>query len=118
MLSATELAAMRATLNASLPDTAQVQTLTRTADGMGGYTESWTLGASYSCRLSSRGVPQEYLQQAAVQGAQYWMVTLPYNAAVTRQDRLIVGGKMLSIVGFQSGGAWETAKRVVCVEVN
>ncbi len=101
-----------------LPDTATVRTKTRTVNSSGGYTESWANGASYSCRLSSRGIPREYLQQAAVQGVQYWMVTLPHDAVVTRKNRLVIGSRTLEIVGFASGGEWQTALRAVCVEVD
>lgn len=118
MLSSDELAAIRAEQVATMPDTCTVQSVTRTADGMGGFTEDWDDSASYACRLSSRGVPREYLEMAAAQGAHYWMVTLPHGAVVTREDRLKIGDRALSIVGFASGGAWETALRAVCVEVD
>lgn len=118
MLSSDELAAIRAEQVANMPDTCTVQNVTRTLTSSGGSTRDWVDGASYPCRLSNRGLPQEYLQLAAVQGVQYWMVTLPHDAVVTREARLVIGGKTVSIVGFASGGEWETAKRAVCVEVN
>ena len=40
------------------------------------------------------------------------------DAVVMREDRLVIGDRVLSIVGFASGGTWETAKRAVCVEVD
>ncbi len=119
LLDANDLAAIRAAQEEAMPDTCVVQSRTSTADGMGGVTRGdWTDGTSYSCRLSSRGVPREYLQQAAISGLQYWMVTLPHDASVTRDNRLKVGSRYLQIVGFQSGGEYETAKRAVCVEVS
>ena len=118
MLSSDELAAIRAEQVANMPDTCTVQNVTRVPDGMGGFTEAWDDGTSYACRLSSRGLPREYLEIAAISGAHYWMVTLPHDAVVTREDRLVIGGKTVSIVGFASGGEWETAKRAVCVEVD
>lgn len=118
MLSSDELAAIRAEQVATMPDTCVVQNVTRTADGMGGFTEDWDDSASYACRLSSRGLPREYLEMAAISGAHYWMVTLPQSAVVTREHRLKIGSRILSIVGFASGGTWETAKRAVCVEVD
>lgn len=118
MLSSDELAAIRAEQVATMPDTCVVQSVTRTADGMGGFTEDWDDSASYACRLSSRGLPREYLEMSAITGAHYWMVTLPHDAVVMREDRLVIGDRVLSIVGFASGGTWETAKRAVCVEVD
>ncbi len=119
MLSSTELAAIRATQQEALPDTCVVQSRAYTPDGQGGLEGGdWQDGTRYACRLSSRGVPKEYLEMAAIEGVQYWMVTLQHDAVVTREDRLKIGDRVMSIVGFASGGAWETAKRAVCVEVD
>jgi len=119
MLSSDELAAIRAEQVATMPDTCVVQSRTHTPDGQGGQKAGdWQDGASHTCRLSSRGVPKEYLEMAAIEGVQYWMVTLQHDAVVTREDRLKIGDRVMSIVGFASGGAWETAKLAVCVEVD
>jgi hypothetical protein len=119
MLSSTELAAIRATQQEALPDTCVVQSRAYTPDGQGGLEGGdWQDGTRYACRLSSRGLPREYLEMSAISGAHYWMVTLPYDAVVTRENRLKIGDRVMSIVGFASGGAWETAKRAVCVEVD
>lgn len=117
-VTAAEISAMQDAQESLLPDTATVRTKMRTANGIGGFTETWANGATYACRLSNRGVPREYQQQAAVTGVQYWMVTLPHDATATRKDRLAIGSRTLEIVGFASGGEWETAKRAVCVEVD
>jgi head-tail adaptor len=101
-----------------LPDTATIQRATDTRTAAGGTSQSWTSAGTASCRLSSRGVPREYLALGAQRGAQYWMVTLPHDADVTRKDRLVIGARTLEVVGFASGGAWETALRAVCVEVS
>lgn len=118
MLTPDELAAIRAAQEAAMPDTCTVQTATQVADGQGGFEPTWADGATYACRVSSRGLPREYLEMAAISGAHYWMVTLPQSAVVTREHRLKIGSRILSIVGFASGGTWETAKRAVCVEVD
>jgi head-tail adaptor len=117
MLTDSDLAAMRATQARALPETATIRRATTSRTATGGTSESWDDAGSASCRLSSRGVPREYLEAGAVSGAHYWMVTMPYDTAVTREDRLIVGGRTLEIVGFASGGEWATALRAVCVEV-
>ena len=119
MLSASDLTALQAAQEGLLPDTCAVHRATTEADGLGGVTASWApTGDAYACRLSSRGVPDEYLQLAAVRGKTPWMVTLPTGADVLRTDRLVIGSQTLEVVGFASGGAWETAKRAICVEVD
>lgn len=117
MISAADLVALRAAQAALFPDTCVVWTATPAVDGIGGRTKGWAAGTSYACRLSSRGVPREYLQLAALQGSSFWMVTLSTAAVVVRANRLVIGSRTLEIVGFASGGTWETAKRAVCVEV-
>lgn len=117
LLTAGDMAAMRAAQNAALPDTC---TRTRTplvADDMGGQKAGTPTVASYACRLSNRGVPAQYEAMGAVLGQQLWMVTLPYNADVIAEDVLTIGAQNMRVLGIASGGAWETATRAVCVEV-
>jgi head-tail adaptor len=116
-LSSSDLTALRAEQAALMPDTCTVSRLTATADGLGGTTRTWATSSTLACRLASNGAPMEYMQSAALQGRTVWMVTLPYGSDVTRADRLTISGHVLEILGFASGGAWETAKRAVCVEV-
>ena len=116
MLSAADLAAMRTTQEAALPDTATIKSATSGRSDTGGVTTSWGGTTAVACRLSSRGVPEEYLAMGAERGVQYWMVTLPYGTAVTADNRLVIGTRTLEIVGFASGGKWETALRAVCKE--
>lgn len=119
MLESSDLTAMRAAQAALLPDTCTISRRTATADGLGGETWAWAPeDSAVACRLSSHGAPAEYLQAAATQGRTVWMVTLPYGTDVAREDRLTTSGRVLEIIGFASGGAWETAVRAVCVGVS
>lgn len=109
---------MRAAQATALPETATIQRATTSRTASGGTTTNWATAGTAACRLSSRGVPQEYLEAGAARGVQYWMVTLPYGTDVRRTDRLVIGAQTLEIVGMASGGAWETALRAVCVEAS
>jgi head-tail adaptor len=117
VLTAAELAAMRAVQKAALPETATIRRATASRTTTGGTSLEWSDAGTAACRLSSRGVPQEYLEAGAARGVQYWMVTLPYGTDVRREDRLVIAARMLEVVGLASGGEWETAMRVVCAEV-
>lgn len=117
-LSTDDLTAMRAAQEVLLPDTCTVSRAVETADGLGGLTRTWYDVETCACRISSHGAPMEYLQAAALQGRTVWMVTLPYGTDVTREDRLTIDGGDLEILGFASGGAWESAVRAVCVGVS
>jgi len=119
MISAEDLTALRAAQAGLWPDTCTVHRVATEADDIGGVTSEWTATEHvYSCRLSIRGVPDEFIRLAATRGKIPWMVTLPVTANVTRADRLVTDTQTLEILGFASGGAWETAKRAVCVEVD
>lgn len=118
MLTATELAAMQEAQNGALPSTATILRYTTASDGQGGQVATLvTPSATAACRVSSRGVPDEFLQDGRAAGRALWLVTLAADADVLATDRLSVSGKVYEILGFASGGAWATAKRVICVEV-
>lgn len=114
MISATDLAAMVAAQAAALPSTCSVVRRVLTADGMGGYTETWaTLTASVACRLASHSAPTEAIMAERYGGRQTWMLTLPAATDVTHEDRVTLSGVTYEVVGLSSGGAWETARRVI-----
>jgi hypothetical protein len=116
MISAAELAAMQSMQAEAMPDTCVRNRTVLTSDSMGGSTAGAPATVTYDCRLSSRGVPDEYLAMDRASGKQLWMVTLPISADVLTTDYLTVNGVEMEILGFVSGGTWATAKRVVCVE--
>ena len=117
MLTSVELASLRATQEEALSETATVVRSTLTSDGAGGYTRAALSTATYACRVSSRGVPSEFLEAGLAKGSVYVMITLPQDADVKRTDKLTVDGLTYEVAGFASGGGWETAKRAVCMVV-
>lgn len=118
MLSTADLDAMRSTLNQSLPDTAQVQRVTRTSDGMGGFTETWATVATVACRVSPSGnTPTEQVAAERVQDHVLWTLTLPAETDVTAADLIVVGSRTFEVVGVLAPRSYEIATRVVAVEV-
>lgn len=117
-LTAADLAFERASQLEWMPDTILVKRRVQTANTSGGYTYTWPATThTYAGRLSAHGVPSEYLQMGREAGRMMWMVTLAYNADVLSTDRLTSGGHNLEVLGFDSGGAYITALRVVCGEI-
>jgi head-tail adaptor len=117
MLSAADLAAMRATLTESLPDTAQVQRATRASDGMGGFTETWTTVATVPCRLAPSDItPVEQVVAERVTDRVLWTITLPAQTDVTAADRIVVGARVFEVVGVLSPRSHELCTRLVAVE--
>ena len=114
MLSATEVAAMRAIQGAALPDTATRTRKTYVSDGMGGQTPSEST-TSYACRLAPTS-GRELEVAARVTSAVTFTVTLPYDADVVASDELTVNGRTFNVVAVLQGGTWATALRVLAVE--
>jgi hypothetical protein len=88
VLSAAELAAIRADVLTMLPDTGFVLESALTPDGMGGWTDVWgtATGGTVVYRLDPvRG--QESVAGAAVQPFHTFVLTLPYNATITASNR-------------------------------
>jgi len=108
---------MRATLNASLPDSCQVSRKTTTSDGAGGQTESWGTVVTVACRVSPTGQsPQERAIADRLSGVSVWTITLPANTDVTIADRLVIGARAFEVAGVLAR-SYEVSRRVVCVEV-
>jgi head-tail adaptor len=119
MLTTADLTAMRTALEASLPDTATISRLTRTADGAGGYTEAWaTTGSAVACRVSPTGSQAAERQVAAKLAAVApWTVTLPAETDVTTSDRILTGGRTLQVEAVMAPRSWEVSRRVMCQEI-
>ncbi len=102
MLSEDEIAAMRATATASLPETIEVQRATRAADGAGGSTVSWQAVATYPARLAPAGGEEEREFAGRVAGRSLWRITLPAKADVRLDDRVAVGGRTFEVLGVRA----------------
>src|SRR5512139_444892 len=103
LLSDAEIAAMRAeVLDVALPDTCSILSLTLTSDGQGGYSETWgTATASVACRIDPVQ-SREILSGDAVQPFSRFMVTLPYDATVTQENRIQIDTTQYNILGIDA----------------
>ena len=115
MLSAAEVAAMRATQGEALPDTCSRERVTLTADGTGGHTQE-TATVAYTCRVSPTS-GRDLEVAARLTSERTLTVTLPWDADVISEDALLIGGRRLEVIAPLVGGAWQTALRVLAVEV-
>jgi SPP1 family predicted phage head-tail adaptor len=114
MLSAPDLAQMRATQALALPDTATRTRNVETPNGMGGYTQTPTT-TTYACRIAPT-TGRELEIAARLTSAVTYTVTLPYDADVVADDELTVNGRRFKIEAVLQGGAWQTALRLLAVE--
>jgi len=102
MLSEDEIAAMRATATASLPETIEVQRPTRVPDGAGGQAVSWSPAGTYPGRLAPAGGEDEREFAGRVAGRSLWRITLPAEADVRLDDRVVVGGRTFEVLGVRA----------------
>ncbi len=116
MLSAADLAAMRTTQEAALPDTCVRSRPQYSSDGRGGQTVGTPNTTTFACRIAPTS-GRELEVAARLTSAVAYTVTLPAGSDVRAEDSLAVGGRTLQVIAVLAGGAWETARRVLCVEV-
>jgi hypothetical protein len=111
---AAELISMRDDIEAvALPDTCSILALARTADGQGGYTESWGTavgGTAVPCRLDSRGGGRNPVA-AAQQSYSDWVLTVAHDVALTTDNRVTHGGETYNVLAVNDDGSWPLALR-------
>lgn len=117
MISAAELASLRATLTTSLPGTVTVTRSSVTSDGFGGQTEAWAAIGTVAARVSPTGSGSESITAGGVVAVAPWTVTLPWGTDITERDRMAYGGQTLEVISTSTPRDWGTAVRCDCREV-
>lgn len=117
-LTAAQLARMRQTLTNMLPQSATLQTVTRTSDGMGGWTESLSTGTVVKCRLDPHSpTAAEALAGDMETVAVRYRLTVPYDAPLTAASRVTVDGHTYRVIQVDADHAWRLSRRALVVEV-
>ena len=114
MLTAAELAALRATQNQALPGSAVIERYTLQSDGMGGYEQAWAAVGTIAARLYPQNVhsmAENTAGGAAVISETRWFVTLPYGSTVTAADRLVIDNRTWEIYEVNNSEMYQTAVR-------
>jgi head-tail adaptor len=110
MLPAEELTQIRLDIETCLPDTCNILSLTRTSDGMGGWSETW--GTTYStvtCRLDFTSGAENVTAGALVPYTRA-VVSLPQSTVITAQNRIEHGGNTYTVQAVNLG-SWLGVKR-------
>ena len=106
-----ELSGMREAINQLLPDTCDILSVTRSADGEGGWTETWGTASTVSCRLDMvQG--REALAGGAVQPFTAYMLSLPYDAVISAANRVQHSSVTYNVVSVNTGQSWKAVTRV------
>ena len=118
VLTSADLTSMRTTINTMMPDTCNIIAGTITSDGQGGYTEAWgTAYAGVSCRLDKRNTGREVVSAGAIQTFGTWVLTLPYNTAITSSNRVEHGSVTYSVVHVDTDKSWIASVRAELEEI-
>lgn len=110
MLSAADLASMRATAEQALPGTAVIQSGTLTSDGGGGHTETFTPSGTVPCRVAPiNGSEREEGDRITAESE--YVITLPAETTVETDDRIETGGITYNVTAVRDR-SWEVTRRV------
>lgn len=117
MLSATELAMMRATQALTFDLTATITRLVSSDDSAGGQLPSTPTTSTSPCRLAPhRSALSEEVEAALIQGKSLWDITFPALTDVRYQDRITISGQEYEVISRYAPKSRETARTVLCVE--
>lgn len=117
MLTAAELAEMRSVQDEAMAASCVISRKTLVSDGMGGFTETWAASGTVSCRVwPATESGAESLIADRITESDAWVITVPYNTDITAKDRVVADGRTFEVISAIAH-TWETARRVVAVEV-
>lgn len=117
LLNLDELKQLQALQEEAMPDTARVQRKTSSDDGAGGTRKTPSDVGSFPCQIAPVGNnPQGQIIAARLSGKMPYIVKFPAGSDVKPGDEITVKGQKLTVIEPLQG-SYETALRVVCVEV-
>lgn len=122
-LSDAELAMMRADVAGMLPDTCTLEVFgATTRDATGAYTEGWTTVASnVPCRLDpipQRSVTGMELAAAKEVVQSLFQLTVPYNTAITVDQRVVIDSVAYQIKTLHAVHSWNVDKRATVTRID
>src|SRR5689334_12884479 len=98
LLSAAQIASMRATLAGVLSETAQIQRRTLTSDSAGGNSETWATIATVGCRHEPFGRRQdEPIIAERLTSVVRWMISMPNGTDAQAKDRILIGSRTFEV---------------------
>ena len=110
-LSNADLEFMRADAEALMPGTAVIYTLSRTADSMGGWSDTWTASGTAYCRLDAMS-GRETIAGQAVQPYHGYTLTLPWNTTITTNNKVVIDSESFLVKSVDKTKTWPVTRRV------
>lgn len=120
-LSAVEIDSIREAFeDETLQDTAVISRPTKTPDGQGGKTSTWSVVATVPARIAPaiEGGGQAEGSMAGRAGASSSVfVNVPALTDVRLTDRVAILGRALEVVELDAPRSWEFTRKVTCREI-
>ena len=117
MLTASELTAMRSTLDASLPDSAIIQDRAWLSDGGGGGSTTYVASGTIACRIAPAAMAGERIEGDRIHPDTEYVFTFPYDAAVEDDSVISLDSRTYSVVALRAPRSWPVSLRVEAKEV-
>lgn len=127
MLTADDLAAMRETLDESMPDTCTLVLDTLTPDGAGGHTRAPVDGTTVACRIGPRqaATASGQIKDSEVEAVGRvltqapWLITLPFGTTFDERYRIRhQDGREFETVAILGPRTWGIDIRILCRLLN
>ena len=119
-LSTLELSQLRGDAEAYLPDSGTLQTVARTPDLMGGWTEEWApVYTSVACRMApARATRDERLRGEQISAYSQWVLTIAHDQTIDETMRWVHDSETYEILRLEDTHSSRTAKRVYLVRLD
>lgn len=121
MLTDAELAAMRETAEAALPDSAVITRKTTVSDGAGGGSVSWAASGTVDARLSDRAGNEQLfgtgLPGTAIFAQTDAILTVAHDIDLRQADRVTVDSTTYEVLAVLDQAAWTLAQRAAVKRV-
>lgn len=118
-VSAGELTRLQSAAEALFDKTATRYRKVLTSNGAGGFTESEST-VTYACNVATTALwnmPLETNNAGQIINTSSWVIRLPYDADIEKDDRLTVDGEEYQVMAIHRNKSWQTALRVICQKV-
>lgn len=108
---------MRSTAEEALPGTAIIQSQAYVSDGGGGGSQAWTAAGTEPCRIAPIGGHSagEGLTGGRISADAEYVVTLPSDADLTTDSRLIIDSETFNVEAIRDR-SWNVSTRVEVVK--
>jgi hypothetical protein len=118
LLSNGDMTYVRGQAETLLPDQCDIRQRGLVSDGQGGFSEAFAIAyPNISCRLTEQSGNEN--TTGGVEGADSgWILTLPYDQSIERDDQVSHGAITYEVVFANSARSYDTVRRVTLRRIN